>query len=117
VIICILDKNTKKVLNRVVVDSVDQYNPKDNEEVLANSGGNIGWVWNGSTFINQNLATDVRKQRNILLSETDWWACSDLTMTPEQIAYRQALRDLPQQVGFPDNVIFPTKPTQEELNG
>ena len=39
----------------------------------------------------------LRKQRNLLLSETDWWILSDsgVTATAEQLAYRQALRDLP----------------------
>ena len=36
-----------------------------------------------------------RFQRNELLIETDWWAVSDRTMTAEETAYRQALRDLP----------------------
>ena len=38
----------------------------------------------------------LRKERNRLLSETDWMAVSDRTMTQAQIDYRQALRDLPQ---------------------
>jgi hypothetical protein len=37
----------------------------------------------------------LRKERDRLLKETDWWAVSDRTMTDEQSAYRQALRDLP----------------------
>ena len=37
----------------------------------------------------------LREQRNQLLLETDWWGVSDLAMTEEQTAYRQALRDLP----------------------
>jgi hypothetical protein len=37
----------------------------------------------------------LRVERNKLLTQTDWWAVPDRTMTPEQIAYRQALRDLP----------------------
>ena len=37
----------------------------------------------------------LRKERNRLLSLTDWWAVSDRTMTAEQTAYRNALRDLP----------------------
>lgn len=52
---------------------------------------------------------DVRHKRNMLLAETDWWASSDLTMTTEQIAYRQSLRDLPSDENFP-NVNFPIKP-------
>ena len=36
----------------------------------------------------------LRWERNRLLSETDWWASSDLTMTDEQKKYRQDLRDI-----------------------
>ena len=36
----------------------------------------------------------LRLERNILLSETDWWASSDLTMTDAQKKYRQDLRDI-----------------------
>jgi len=37
----------------------------------------------------------LRAERNKLIAETDWWAVPDRTMTQQQIAYRQALRDLP----------------------
>ena len=52
----------------------------------------------------------VRQERDQLIAETDWWSASDLTMTAEQTAYRQALRDVPAQAGFPANVTWPTKP-------
>ena len=51
-----------------------------------------------------------RMERNKLLQETDWMACSDYTMSSAWKTYRQALRDLPAQSGFPD-VDFPTKPS------
>ena len=49
-------------------------------------------VWSVSADVSMS---EMREQRNILLSATDWQASSDLTMTAEQTAYRQALRDLP----------------------
>jgi hypothetical protein len=52
----------------------------------------------------------LRRQRNQLLTETDWWASSDRTMTAEQTAYRQALRDLPANTTDPANPVWPTKP-------
>ena len=52
----------------------------------------------------------VRNQRDRLLSDTDWMALSDNTMTPEMTSYRQALRDITEQTGFPYSVIWPTKP-------
>lgn len=53
---------------------------------------------------------DLREVRNSLISETDWWASSDLTMTEEQINYRQALRDITNTYTSLDNVIWPDKP-------
>lgn len=59
----------------------------------------------------QNLKnTEARAERNWLLSLTDWMALSDVTMSAEWQAYRQALRDVPEQEGFPDNIVWPTKP-------
>ena len=55
-------------------------------------------------------AETIRLERNVLLSSTDWWAASDRTMTAAQTAYRQALRDITSQAGFPHNVTWPTKP-------
>ena len=53
----------------------------------------------------------VRWQRDAMLQETDWMILSD-SPTPSQdwLDYRQALRDVPTQSGFPENVIWPTKP-------
>lgn len=52
----------------------------------------------------------VRSQRDRLIAETDVWALSDRTMTAEQTAYRQALRDITDQAGFPTDITWPTKP-------
>tara|TARA_R110000796_G_scaffold245739_2_gene370131 strand:+ start:524 stop:757 length:234 start_codon:yes stop_codon:yes gene_type:complete len=51
-----------------------------------------------------------RLERNNLLKQTDWWASTDLTMTDAQTAYRQALRDITAQEGFPDTITWPIKP-------
>lgn len=56
----------------------------------------------------------VREKRDNLLDETDWVVIRGLE-TGEELtewkAYRQALRDIPDQEGFPFNVTFPVKPT------
>ena len=54
--------------------------------------------------------TSLRAERNAKLAETDWWASSDLTMTAEQTAYRQALRDITDTYSSLDTVVWPTKP-------
>jgi hypothetical protein len=61
-------------------------------------------------YINNLLPVDVRNQRDSLLASTDWMALSDVTMSSEMTTYRQALRDLPSQDGFPSSVTWPTKP-------
>ena len=53
---------------------------------------------------------DARLKRNRLLAETDVWGLSDYPTTAEQAAYRQALRDITDQSGFPENITWPTKP-------
>ena len=55
------------------------------------------------------LAEKNRSERDAKLVATDWMANSDVTMSDEWRTYRQALRDLPAQAGFP-NVTFPTPP-------
>lgn len=52
----------------------------------------------------------LRAERNRRIAETDWWASSDLTMTAEQTAYRQALRDITNTYTSLDDVVWPTKP-------
>jgi hypothetical protein len=60
------------------------------------------------------LAAKKRSERNVLLTETDWTQLNDAPI--DDIAkslhkvYRQHLRDLPAQAGFPYNVEFPIKP-------
>jgi len=59
-----------------------------------------------------NVAMDNRHMRDLRIAETDWWASSDLTMTAEQTAYRQALRDITSHANWPhlDEADWPTKP-------
>lgn len=53
-------------------------------------------------------ATQVRAERDALLAASDHMALAD-RITDDWRTYRQALRDLPEQDGFPD-VAFPVAP-------
>lgn len=53
---------------------------------------------------------DIRSERDSLLAATDWWAVSDRAMSASETAYRQALRDVPQNFASPADVVWPTKP-------
>jgi hypothetical protein len=59
---------------------------------------------------NAALAASARSQRDELLKATDHFGLSDVAMSDEMIAYRQSLRDVPQQADFPATITWPTKP-------
>ena len=53
----------------------------------------------------------IRNTRNSLISKSDWMGCSDIVMSDEWRQYRQLLRDITSQEGFPHNVDWPDEPT------
>lgn len=57
-------------------------------------------------------AAEVRKERNTLLAATDWTQAVDIPQAVKDTwaPYRQALRDVPQQPGFPENITWPVRP-------
>ena len=85
--------------NKIVVD--------DNAET---SGMFDGYTDLGAVPVVDTTEDNAREKRNNLLAETDWWAMSDRTMTSDQQDYRNLLRQVPQQDGFPFSVTWPTKP-------
>ena len=56
------------------------------------------------------LAKSERAKRDDLLKATDHYGLSDVTMSAEMTTYRQALRDVPQQAGFPQTITWPEAP-------
>lgn len=59
---------------------------------------------------NAALEATERATRDELLKATDHYGLSDVTMSEAMTTYRQALRDVPQQEGFPGTITWPTKP-------
>ena len=55
-------------------------------------------------------AGEARTLRDELLAGTDWAGNSDVVMSDQLTAYRSALRDIPQQAGFPETTNWPNKP-------
>ena len=62
----------------------------------------------------EELASRVRMRRDSMISRTDFYVQPDYPSDPEGLeavkAYRQALRDIPEQSGFPRNVQWPEMP-------
>ncbi len=52
--------------------------------------------------LDAKAAESVRTQRDKLLADTDWHGLSDVTMSAEMTAYRQALRDITDHANFPN---------------
>ena len=56
-------------------------------------------------------AEEVRTKRDSLLAESDWTQVADAPVDKAAWAtYRQALRDIPEQAGFPNEVTWPAEP-------
>ena len=73
--------------------------------------GNFIAPQNNITF--EEAINNLRLKRNFLLSETDYLALSDQTMSAEMTTYRQALRDITENLTTVEQVQaveFPTKP-------
>lgn len=62
----------------------------------------------------EELAVQARSQRDALIAATDYLMATDYPLTDEKrqelTVYRQALRDVPEQSGFPTEIVWPGKP-------
>ncbi len=66
--------------------------------------GNVGTI--------EAAAVSLRKARNSLLQDCDWVMLSDVPEETKSVwaVYRQALRDITEQEGWPLNAQWPEKP-------
>jgi hypothetical protein len=62
--------------------------------------------------LDAKAAEAARKQRDDLISATDYFALTDVTMDADMTSYRQALRDITDHVNFPylEEADWPVKP-------
>ena len=78
-------------------------------------------IANGAITIDtEEWAAGRRATRDLFLVESDYTQLMDITddhlpgTKAEWATYRQELRDIPQQEGFPETVVWPTQPTEPE---
>jgi nitrogen fixation protein len=119
-----------------VIDGIAVYTPlTDLEESIANDGGKRHYTIciEGKTInvlyteeeellrnseeqeyaasANDRAAAKIRTERDAKLTESDWTQVADAPVDQAAWAtYRQALRDIPDQAGFPNNINWPTEP-------
>lgn len=71
--------------------------------------------WEIKNISLDEMSTKIRNKRNQLLSMTDWTQVADAPVDRETWAtYRQALRNVPIQKGFPWSIDWPVYPTPQE---
>ena len=62
----------------------------------------------------EDYASEAREKRNALIAETDYLVMPDYPLDAEKkaavMAYRQDLRDVPEQAGFPRQIDWPVRP-------
>ena len=90
-----------------LVDKFSDYTDEDGN-LVTKAQQEANW----DSVVIASAAKAMRIERDTLLAETDWWASVDLTMSEEQIAYRQALRDITTHENWPnlEDADWPIKP-------
>ena len=107
----------------VVQQDIPSYDERTQDVELATTPTLSGDTWTLAVNVVSKTAEQIqqydddraegnRAARDSLLRETDWWGASDRTMTAEQTAYRQALRDITSHANWPhlEDADWPTKP-------
>lgn len=116
-----IPEGTLEVGNFKAYASVPAPIPEWNQNIVEGKPVNGKQVWVVTTAPAEELqariavkANQVRLDREPLLSTCDWTQLSDAPLTAEQVQiwrdYRQALRDVSEQPGFPWTIIWPTRP-------
>jgi hypothetical protein len=91
------------------------YDP-DQKDLIAKAKSNpnmedITSSWPPKSNVAPDKAGEIRGERNLLLMNSDWTQVADAPVDQAAWAeYRQELRDITEQEGFPDNVIWPVRP-------
>tara|TARA_R110001592_G_scaffold201927_1_gene451135 strand:+ start:2637 stop:3050 length:414 start_codon:yes stop_codon:yes gene_type:complete len=101
------------------LDPADEDKTIDNDELMALIGTDFtAYVAPTQAELDATSSADIRAQRDYRLLTVDQiisnplrWAELDVATQGEWTTYRQALLDVPQTAGFPDDVVWPIKPT------
>ena len=86
------------------------------EEISPDASGQSRWqIVKNEQPSEADLSEAVRRKRDVLLSQTDFLVMPDYPIGPTDLeavkTYRQALRNVPQQAGFPIEVQWPDLPS------
>ena len=91
-------------------------------ELVSKQNIPYGYKWDIATMsaiqvatdpeITAYLATQARAKRDRLLNESIIWSDTSYTgnVLASWLAYREVLKNIPSQAGFPGSIVWPTKP-------
>ena len=92
------------------------HTPADSPDNVATKDADVGDIAIVLTDAEYDtvLAASARQKRDRLIAVTDYLVTPDYPIEPDRLAkvkiYRQALRDIPEQSGFPRTIVWPEKP-------
>jgi len=107
----VLDEFGVAVVSETPPPEVDLATSRATYTVVRNEG-KYQQVWEVTHLPVETASQNVRERRDDKFRATDWSQIPDATVNQTSWAsYRQALRDVPQQAGFPFSVVWPNPPT------
>lgn len=92
------------------------YTPDDSPDNVASKDADVGdiAIYLTDAEYDTVLAASARQKRDRLIAATDYLVTPDYPIESDRLAkvkiYRQALRDIPEQSGFPRTITWPEKP-------
>jgi len=92
------------------------HTPADSPDNVATKDADVGdiAIYLTDAEYDTVLAASARQKRDRLIATTDYLVTPDYPIESDRLAkvkiYRQALRDIPEQAGFPRTITWPEKP-------
>ena len=92
------------------------HTPADSPDNVATKDADVGdiAIYLTDAEYDTVLAASARQKRDRLIAVTDYLVTPDYPISDDRLAkvkiYRQALRDIPEQAGFPRTITWPDKP-------
>ena len=126
--ICVLDNQTNKCINVLELDNESDWTDHHTFIKASRSDGEIGWIlletgeWD-TGIIPETIEEKIIKERqrrdkylsmNIDALNGPRWESMSQEQKDAWIEYRQLLLDVPQQVGFPENIVWPVQPQSNQ---
>jgi len=109
-----IENNVVKVISYQLLKGFIEVDDNVYADMIRQSDGSFDYTVDYKKSHTISLSQEARAKRDRLLADSDWVTIRATdTGTPvptEWQTYRQALRDITEQTGFPENIEWPSKP-------